>query len=509
MPEDLRSKESGVLSKMKSKYDFDFDFVSPDDSSIKKSSSKSSFSFFDKIKKIFNKSASFSQEKTDDKDLKKSKKPTDNQQDKIVGDYSPQKHKTASVMHMPEKEESSSHYSVDYKNKFSDIKQPELEYEYKPVSSQGFTSTEHKDDLVEEEGESWWDKIKAWFKFEKKEKAAPKMELVPPKPVMPKSDIGKVEDKPVSDKKNQLEDILDEKNIPQLKNVSNNFGQDFAKTPEPKQEMPTPPKPEVTNMEKVEDKKVSDFAIPSLVDKKEIPQAPQPEPEQDDNEEEKPSKFHTPDSRIRARFLGEGGGVDLIPDAVKVRSWRQVVILLSITIFGSIFIIGSIYGFLFYQNQKLQKQRDAEFDQITNLERQIVDYKELNDEISQLGDKIKRIHKLLSLHFYWTNFFQLLEKYTIDGVYYAGIQAGNGGAMTLEARADSFETLAKQIKILQQDEAREFVSDVDVGSAQIGAGQKEVSFSMTLVLNPSLFLYDENYLYEIENSSFFEGEDGQ
>jgi hypothetical protein len=140
------------------------------------------------------------------------------------------------------------------------------------------------------------------------------------------------------------------------------------------------------------------------------------------------------------------------------------------------------------------------------LEEQIIDYKNLNDNITLLGDQIKSIHKLLSFHIYWTNFFQLLEKYTIEDVYYANITAGNGGALTLEATATNFEALARQIKILEQEDAQEFVTSVDVASAEYNE-ITGVTFSMTLVLNKSLFVYNENYIYEMIDNYSNQGAD--
>ena len=189
----------------------------------------------------------------------------------------------------------------------------------------------------------------------------------------------------------------------------------------------------------------------------------------------------------------------MIPDAAKIRSWKQISKLLLITVFSFLLVIVIFYGFLFYQGKNLEGQKAEEDAQITNLERQIVDYQDLNNQISQLGDEIKNLHQLLSLHFYWTNFFQLLEKYTIDGVYYSGMTAGNGGAMTLEAKATSFETLAQQIKILQQEETQEFVTSIKVSSADYDQEEDEVSFNINIVLNPSLFLYNQKYLYERDN----------
>jgi hypothetical protein len=49
--------------------------------------------------------------------------------------------------------------------------------------------------------------------------------------------------------------------------------------------------------------------------------------------------------------------------------------------------------------------------------------------------------------------------------------------------------VAKQLKVLQQEEASEFITEVNISSAS--ASDAGVSFSISLTLNTDLFYYQE------------------
>lgn len=492
MPEDLRSKESGVLSKVKSKHEFEYDFVSPDSSALKKSKEKSGSSFFEKIKRLFNRPAGFGEPKTVAKPEEKKPLPhkksqqTEDKKPIIEDDF---------VLHMPVKEDKSKdQLRVDYKEGLSLDKKNEGQDDYKksPSATSDFNLSQDNDNNQENKKNalSFLDKIKAWFKFGAKDSKMSKIEPVPARPIVPRPPS---KEQLPTGKIDGLVDILDEnsiKAIPELKTNIEQVKMDEPADLEPETKSPIIPKP-TPPVPKKED---SGFSIPSLSIKEEPYK-----PEVAVTKEPVEPKYHEPVGRIRAKFLNDGGGVDLIPEAVKVRSWRQIIRLLGITFLSFSMVIAIFYAFLFFQGKRLENERNKNYDQITNIERQIVEYKEKNDEITRLGNQIKMTHKLISLHIYWTNFFQMLEKYTIDGVYYSGLKSGINGAMTLNASAPDYDTLAKQIKILQQEEAKEFVTSVAVPGATLNESIDSIEFGLNIVLNPSLFLYNPDYIYQSGN----------
>ena len=72
-------------------------------------------------------------------------------------------------------------------------------------------------------------------------------------------------------------------------------------------------------------------------------------------------------------------------------------------------------------------------------------------------------------------------------VHYKGLIAGSNGSMTLEAVGNSFDSVARQLKVLESDDAKELVSSVNISSATLG--ENGVEFSINLILNTSLFYY--------------------
>ena len=260
------------------------------------------------------------------------------------------------------------------------------------------------------------------------------------------------------------------------------------------------PKPEGKHKDKRKEFR-QDFSIPKAHEpaaKNVAAPAPAKEPAA-------PAQFHRPKPRIRARIISEGGGVDLIPQSAKTRSWKQVLKLMAVSFIGALIVVGLFYITLFFQERKRESQKQTEIQSISDLEEQILKYKTVNEEIDELGKEIRLVHSVLNLHFYWTNFFELLEEYTVEEVYYTGFTAGSGGGLSLQAVGEDFDSVARQLKLLQQPAAMEFVWFVDVSSAALI--DNGVSFNMTLGLNPFLFYYNEDLANSGENLEDDNGDD--
>jgi len=240
--------------------------------------------------------------------------------------------------------------------------------------------------------------------------------------------------------------------------------------------------------EKLEPRPVPTRPEPEIL--KPPPEVPPAKPAEIDEEAsvKGPMKFHQPKPRIRARFLDEGG-VDLIPTAARIKSSRQIVSVSLTSLLLAALVVGLFYGALYYQKNQIAQQGANQERQISDLEREILTFAQLNEEIKELGDDIRLVDSALNQHIYWTNFFSLLEKYTIPELYYKGFSAGNKGALTLQAVGADFYALARQLKILQQDQAKEFVVQADISSAELS--EEGVLFDIVLILNPGLFYYKE------------------
>lgn len=201
-------------------------------------------------------------------------------------------------------------------------------------------------------------------------------------------------------------------------------------------------------------------------------------------------KFHNPEKVIRARFIEDGLGVNLVPASSQLKNWQQISTVIMVAFISAIGIIAIFYFSLLIMNKKLHNDQAATIKQVAAIEAQLLEFEEINREINQTGQEINLVYDVLNKHIYWTNFFKLLEKYTTEDVHYRAFVAGNNGAITLDAMATDYAAVARQLKILQQEAAKEFVTEVDISGASL-VGDQGVSFSVTLVLNPDLFYYQE------------------
>ncbi len=235
---------------------------------------------------------------------------------------------------------------------------------------------------------------------------------------------------------------------------------------------------------------------------KEIAKPKSTEPEEKKPEEKKPEekkdnfslppendvKFHAPKPLSRAKLVtDEDSGVDLIPASAKIRNWNQINSLLSSSFLISLFIVMIFFGSLVIFERSLDIERETTTQEIYDIEDKLLSFEDTNNEIKELGKNILLAHNALGRHIYWTNFFELLEKYTLEDVIYKGFAAGMGGEITIDAVGINFDSVAKQLKILEQSE--NFITDVKVYSGYLT--EEGVEFPIILSLDPQLFYYKE------------------
>jgi Tfp pilus assembly protein PilN len=126
-----------------------------------------------------------------------------------------------------------------------------------------------------------------------------------------------------------------------------------------------------------------------------------------------------------------------------------------------------------YDKQRIITEQNKQKEEIAKVEAKILDFTELNKDISNLGQEIKLVQDALNRHIYWTNFFALLEEYTVSDVYYSGLAVGTNGGLTLSATTKSYDSVAKQLKVLNSNEAKEFVNIASITSASNKIASKQ------------------------------------
>ncbi len=163
--------------------------------------------------------------------------------------------------------------------------------------------------------------------------------------------------------------------------------------------------------------------------------------------------------------------------------------LSGLVVFIAILIVGGAYlGFTWYQ-LKINREIGALKTEIKTIEDQIAEQEKSKLAAIDLQQRLNLIKDLLNKHVYWTKFFEQLEKYTIDEVYYANFSMAGTEKVTLAAVGKDYESVAKQLVAFQQ--AKDFITQVDINSASAEVneegGYNRVSFNIDLVFLPEVF----------------------
>ncbi|MFA6028062.1 MAG: hypothetical protein WC752_04000 [Patescibacteria group bacterium] len=199
-------------------------------------------------------------------------------------------------------------------------------------------------------------------------------------------------------------------------------------------------------------------------------------------------------------------GVNLLPGQkhADTQATSKMRSLLWAAIASMAVILLASGGMIIYQANLLSKVNETKL-QINQLDGNIAEYEPWQKEALAFNQKVENIITLLDKHIYWTNFFSLLEQYTLPDVYYTSLTGDVSGTFTLAATAPDFETVSQQIALFKQ---ADFISKVSVVSAnmstetvegnvantnvnaeQIGQNQQPISFNVSLTVKPEIFYY--------------------
>lgn len=184
---------------------------------------------------------------------------------------------------------------------------------------------------------------------------------------------------------------------------------------------------------------------------------------------EKKSKYHKAPQSEKIGF-----DINLIPEeliSIKYYSirWQVFVVVLAVILPCLV-----IYGFYFAINREqtqINNKIASYRNQLTEMSNELKIYKEKQNQNIALQQKLLALSWLLKEKIYWSNFFNLLEKHTLDGVYYRSLSADTSGDFVLPSTADSYQTMAEQVVALEQ--ADDFVDTVKIDGARLMSNLKE------------------------------------
>ena len=184
--------------------------------------------------------------------------------------------------------------------------------------------------------------------------------------------------------------------------------------------------------------------------------------------------------------------VNLVKDEVGIEfNWSKHLLSLFLTLFvASLLVVEIYYGLDWWQKQEEDKTvaLNAEYEEVSH---QIKNISNNSKDFSIFKDKLTITKQMADNHIYWTDFFNWLEKNTLNSVSYSGFSGDISGACSLGATAKTFSDISWQVKALKDSP---LVTSVWVDSGSSGrsdvknlSSESNVSFSLGLKVKPQIF----------------------
>lgn len=192
------------------------------------------------------------------------------------------------------------------------------------------------------------------------------------------------------------------------------------------------------------------------------------------------------------------GGVNLMPGLEGENQYltkSQQTLGLILAILAPVVILVGGYFLLGYQKTVVQQKIASQENILKSLEAELKVQRDKQNKNVYLANKLLAIKNLLTQHIYWSKFFERLEKYTLDKVYYTNFAADTKGEISLPgiARgatiAEQYQTLAEQLEALRA--AKDFIKDVRVGNLSLQSNKDQgilgIAFELKITLADGVF----------------------
>lgn len=201
--------------------------------------------------------------------------------------------------------------------------------------------------------------------------------------------------------------------------------------------------------------------------------------------------------------------VDLIKDQdEKPLYWGKYIGLIILTIIISSVLALEVYWLInWWTEQESYKSQETE-EEVEKVKEKINNLSTEYQELSEFKIKMGLVDELIETQAHWTNFFNWLERKTISSVTWQSFSGDLSGVYSLQGNGRTFADISWQVRSFLQDDWVKYVS-VDSGSGGITEvieeiegrfdeeGEpltetvltSEVSFSLQLEIDPTLFYY--------------------
>lgn len=190
--------------------------------------------------------------------------------------------------------------------------------------------------------------------------------------------------------------------------------------------------------------------------------------------------------------------VNLIKDEMEVNfEWNKRMLSLFLPLFvAGLFVAEIYYGLDWWQKEEEQKALilKNEYEKISE---DVNNIRSQAEEMLIFKDKLIVSKKMIDNHIYWTNFFNWLEKNTLNSVFYGSSFSGDiSGKYSLGATTKNYRDISWQVNQFRGDK---YVTAVSVNAGSIegeeGVNEQEkesideqvVSFSVDLEIKPEIF----------------------
>jgi len=202
--------------------------------------------------------------------------------------------------------------------------------------------------------------------------------------------------------------------------------------------------------------------------------------------------YHKPDKKPSKR-RGTILDINLIPEELTKHPELEIPKkLFSIGLIAGGAILLLIVGYLgisWYQLNTLDKIENLQ-KEIILLDQKIVSYEQGKRDALEFQRYLKLVRQLLDEHVYWTQFFDLLQQYTISEVYYTNFSMAGRSELAIQAIGRDYESVAEQLVAFEQ--ATDFVKNVRIDSASAivdleSETYQGVNFTVNLEFLPEVF----------------------
>ncbi|MDD5342616.1 MAG: hypothetical protein PHI73_04785 [Patescibacteria group bacterium] len=188
--------------------------------------------------------------------------------------------------------------------------------------------------------------------------------------------------------------------------------------------------------------------------------------------------------------------VNLMPDDLiqSLEPKRKLITYGIVTIASVALIVLGYFGLSYYEKSIYRKVEDVSKN-IQQVEDSIKNLRDKQKSAILLKAQTDEVKDILDNHVHWSNFFEMLERFTLSEVVYerfAGtFSRGTNSTFSLSARGANFQSISRQIMAFRE-EAKGFITNVEANTGEWvttdeDSGQGYVSFTMLITVSEDVF----------------------